>query len=234
MTKIKGSTVLVTGANGGLGQEFVKQALDRGADRVYAAARQPIAWADDRVRPLTLDITDPTSVEAAAEVATQASIVVNNAGILRKGDLLTAPMDEIREQMETNLFGTLAVTRAFAPALRRSRGALINVASVLSWLAIGKGYSVSKAALWAATNALRLELEPDGVQVVGAYLAFTDTPMNDGLPTTGMNDPADVVAAIYDGVEAGHHEVLADETTRGVRAALSSPLAHLYPQLASK
>jgi NAD(P)-dependent dehydrogenase (short-subunit alcohol dehydrogenase family) len=128
---------------------------------------------------------------------------------------------ELGHLLETNLFGPLLLTRAFALRLVAAKGAVINVASVLSWLAWAKGYSISKAALWSATEGLRLELEPQGVQVVGAYLAFTDTPMNDGLADRPMNDPADVVAAIYDGLRRGHGEVLADDTTRAVRAGLS-------------
>lgn len=228
MTEITGATVLVTGANGGLGTEFVAQALARGARRVYAAARRPHAWEDERVTTLTLDVTDPASVEAAATVADDVTVLINNAGILRRGDLLTSPVDAIRDQIETNLFGPLLMTRAFASTLIRHQGALVNVASVLSWLALGKGYSISKAALWSATNGLRLELAPQGVQVLGAYLATTDTPMNRTAGLSAENDPRDVVRAILDGLERGDDEVLADETTRSVRAALAHPVAALH------
>ncbi|MDI9892788.1 SDR family oxidoreductase [Microbacterium sp. IEGM 1404] len=221
MTEISDAVVLVTGANGGLGTEFVRQALAGGAKKVYAAARSPREWGDARVVPLVLDVTDESAIERAARDAADVDVLVNNAGILRQGDLVTGDVADIRAQLETNLFGPLLLTRAFAPRLVAAKGAVINVASVLSWLAWGKGYSISKAALWSATEGLRLELEPQGVQVVGAYLAFTDTPMNDGLTDQPLNDPADVVAAIYDGLRRGHGEVLADETTRAVRAGLS-------------
>ncbi|MCT9619975.1 MULTISPECIES: SDR family oxidoreductase [unclassified Curtobacterium] len=229
MTEITGAVVVVTGANGGLGQEFVRQLLDRGAATVYAAARTPRAQVDDRVVPMRLDVTDPASVRAAADAAPDATIVVNNAGVLRSGSLVDGDIAAVREQMETNFFGPVQVTRAFAPALRRAHGAVVNVASALSWLAIGNGYSASKAALWSATDSMRLDLAPDDVQVLGAYLAFTDTPMTPGdMP---KNDPADVVAAILDGVEAGAHEVLADDLTRAARSSLAAPVHERYDAL---
>ncbi|MBQ1023454.1 SDR family oxidoreductase [Micromonospora sp. C95] len=225
MTDIAGSTVLVTGANGGLGTEFVHQALTLGADRVYAAARTPKDWPDERVTPLRLDVNDADSIAAAADTASDTTILVNNAGILRHGELLTGAIEDIAAQLTTNLFGPLLMTRAFARHLVPAKGAVVNVASVLSWLPLGKGYSVSKAALWSATNGLRLELAPHGVQVVGAYLAYTDTPMTAGRESAGMNAPADVVDAIYQGLRDGASEVLADEITRSVRAGLSQPIA---------
>ncbi len=178
---------------------------------------------------MRLDVTDPASVRAAADAVPDATIVVNNAGVLRSGSLVDGDIAAVREQMETNFFGPVQVTRAFAPALRRAHGAVVNVASALSWLAIGNGYSASKAALWSATDSMRLDLAPDDVQVLGAYLAFTDTPMTPGdMP---KNDPADVVAAILDGVEAGAHEVLADDLTRAARSSLAAPVHERYDAL---
>jgi NAD(P)-dependent dehydrogenase (short-subunit alcohol dehydrogenase family) len=225
MTTIAGSVVLVTGANGGLGSEFVRQALALGAGRVYATARIPRDWHDDRVIPLHLDVTDPDSVEQLAQAAPDVNIVINNAGIARSGSLLDGPFDDARDQMETNFFGPLLVARAFAPALRARHGALVNISSVLAWYPVGEGYSTSKAALWSATNAMRVALAPAGVQVLGAYLAQTDTPMMSGRGVEDLNDPADVVRDIYAGLEAGVAEVLADELTVRVRASLSQPVA---------
>ena len=225
MTTIAGSVVLVTGANGGLGSEFVRQALALGAGRVYATARIPRDWHDDRVIPLHLDVTDPDSVEQLAQAAPDVNIVINNAGIARSGSLLDGPFDDARDQMETNFFGPLLVARAFAPALRARHGALVNISSVLAWYPVGEGYSTSKAALWSATNAMRIALAPAGVQVLGAYLAQTDTPMMSGRGVENLNDPADVVRDIYAGLEAGVAEVLADELTVRVRASLSQPVA---------
>ena len=234
MTSLSEAVVLVTGANGGLGAEFVKAAVERGAGRVYAAARNPREWGDERVVPLRLDVADPASIDRALDQAGDTTVLVNNAAIFPRGDLLTAPFEDIEATIETNLTGPIRLTRAFAPALRSAGGALVNVGSVLSWFAVGKAHSVSKAGLWMATNAFRLELAPDGVQVLGAYLGPTDTPMQAGSDPAGLNKPADVVAAVFDALEAGEDEVLVDEMTKKVRAALAQPVAALYPALASR
>jgi NAD(P)-dependent dehydrogenase (short-subunit alcohol dehydrogenase family) len=231
MTGLIGQTVLVTGANGGLGTEFVRQALERGATKVYAAARRPQDWDDARIVPLVLDVSDPDSVVRAAADAPDVTVVVNNAGLLRQGGLVDGDLEDIRVQLETNLVGPLLVTRAFAPALRAAQGALVNVASILSWLGGSGAYGVSKAGLWSATDSIRLELASDGVQVVGAYLGYTDTAMASGVDAP-KNTPAAVVTAVWDGVEHGEHEVLADEMTRSVRASLGAPVAERYAALA--
>jgi NAD(P)-dependent dehydrogenase (short-subunit alcohol dehydrogenase family) len=234
MTFVNDAAVLVTGANGGLGTEFVKGAVDRGARRVYARARNPTPWDEERVVPLQLDVTDPGSIDRVRDEAADTTILVNNAAIFPRGDLLTAPFDDITSTIEANLIGPIRLTRAFAPALRPARGALVNVGSVLSWLAAGKAHSVSKAGLWMATNAFRLELAPDGVQVLGAYPGPTDTPMQAGSETAWMNKPSEVAARVFDALEAGEDEVLTDQTTRRVHAALSQPVTALYPALASR
>jgi NAD(P)-dependent dehydrogenase (short-subunit alcohol dehydrogenase family) len=232
MTSLQDSVVLVTGANGGLGGEFVRQALARGASRVYATARTPQTWDDSRVTPIALDVTDAASIAAAAAIASDTTIVINNAGATAPGSILDAPMDSVRGLFETNVFGPLEVARAFAPVLAANGGgALIDIHSALSWLARGGVYSATKAAFWSVTNSLRLELAVQGTQVVGAHLGYTDTPMTRNV-TAEKADPADIVAAIYDGLEAGEHEVLADETSRQVKSALSAPLTALYPELA--
>ncbi|MGW0035463.1 SDR family oxidoreductase [Gordonia sp. NPDC003376] len=229
MTSLQDSVVLVTGANGGLGTHFVHQALDRGATRVYAAARRPMQWEDNRVVPLRLDVTDPESVAAAAASAPDVTIVINNAGI-SNGAGVTGDLDDLRAMFETNFFGALTVTDAFSPALRAHGGTLLNVLSVLSWIGIGDGYSASKAALWSATNTLRLILSRQGVHVAALHLGYTDTPMTVGVDAP-KNDPADVVRTAYDGVEAGDAEILADEISRRVKAGLAAPIETLYPQL---
>ncbi|MEN0103754.1 MAG: SDR family oxidoreductase [Curtobacterium sp.] len=231
MTGLNGQIVLVTGANGGLGTEFVRQALERGATKVYAAARRPRDWEDARIVPLVLDVADEASVTRAAAEASDVTVVVNNAGLLRAGGLVDGPLDDIRAQIETNLIGPLLVTRAFAPLLRAAHGTVVNVASILSWLAGSGAYGVSKAGLWSATDSTRLELASDGVQVVGAYLGYTDTPMTDGVDAP-KNTPEEVVTAVFDGVESGEHEVLADELTRTVRASLGAPVSERYTTLA--
>jgi len=234
MTTLNNATVLVTGANGGLGTEFVNAALARGASKVYATARNPKAWGDDRVAPLQLDLADPDSIARAADLAGDTTILVNNAAVFPRGDLLTAPIQELTATIETNLLGPIRLTRALAPALRSAQGALVNVGSVLSWFAVGKAHSVSKAGLWMATNVFRLELAPDGVQVLGVYPGPTDTPMQPGSDRSNMNHPADVVSAVYNALEAGEHELLVDEMTKNVHAALAQPVTALYPALAAK
>lgn len=228
---LNGGVVLVTGANGGLGTEFVRQALERGAITVYATARAPREWGDPRVVPLALDVTNPTSLTAAAATATDVSVVVNNAGAAN-GASVMGDSPGLRALFDVNFFGPLAVAEAFAPALAANGGgALLNVLSVLSWVGIGDGYSATKAALWSATNTQRLALAGNGTLVTALHLGYTDTPMTAGLDVE-KNDPADIVRLAYDGVESGDHEVLADEVSRRTRAALGGPLTALYPQLA--
>lgn len=232
--EINGSTVLVTGANGGLGGEFVRQALDRGASKVYATARTPREWNDPRVVSLALDVTDEASVAAAVAVAADVTIVINNAGVGGASSLLDASIDDVERVFATNVFGALRVAKEFAPVLGgHGGGALVDVHSVLSWLALAGGYSASKAAFWSITNSLRVELAPQGTLVVGAHLGYTDTPMTASLDVE-KNDAAEIVSLIWDAVEAGEHEVLADQVSRDVRSALSAPVAALYPQLASR
>jgi len=234
MTSLNDATVLVTGASGGLGTALVNAALEHGARRVYAAARHEAQRKDERVVPLQLDLTDPASIDRAASLAADTTILVNNAATFPRGDLLTAPFADITATIDTNLIGPVRLTRALAPSLRAARGALVNVNSVLSWLAVGKAHSVSKAALWMATNAFRLEFAPDGVQVLGVYPGPIDTPMQPGADRAGMSKPADVAAAIFAALEAGENELLVDDMTRQVHAALSQPVTALYPALAAK
>jgi NAD(P)-dependent dehydrogenase (short-subunit alcohol dehydrogenase family) len=238
---VEGSTVLVTGANGGLGTEFVHQAIDLGATKVYATARTPRDWANPQVVPLHLDVTDEASVAAAADAASDTTIVINNAGILRYTDrLLTDDMSDIRKMFETNFFGALNVARAFAPILgANGGGAFIDVHSVLSWIvadplqrSVGLGaYSASKSAFWSATNSMRLELIGQGTHVLGLHLGYTDTPMIAEV-TDQKEDPADIVRIAYAGLAAGQHEVLADKRSVLVKQALSGPIEGLYPLLA--
>lgn len=231
MTALKNAVVLVTGANGGLGRAFVAEALQRGAAKVYASARTPREWHDARVVPLVLDINSPESVAAAAEQATDTTVLINNAGISdSRQPVLSTPLDSVRSVFETNVFAQLAVTQAFAPVLARNGGGgVINVHSALSWLGVGT-YSATKAAFWSFSNALRVELLGQRTHLLGAHLGYTDTPMTAALDVR-KEDPRDIVAAIYDGLEAGEPEVLADETSRQVKQALSGPLPTLYPQL---
>ncbi|BBH17753.1 short-chain dehydrogenase [Nocardioides baekrokdamisoli] len=228
--KLKDAVVLVTGANGGLGTEFVRQALERGATKVYATARNPQTWEDPRIIRLALDVTDPASVAEAAAVAHDVTVVINNAGAAN-GATVIGDSAPLRELFDVNFFGPLAVAGAFAPTLARNGGgALLNVLSVLSWIGVGDGYSATKAALWSATNTQRIALAPAGTLVTSLHLGYTDTPMTAGLDVD-KNDPADVVRQAYDGIESGAYEVLADELSGQVKAGLAGPIEGLYPQL---
>lgn len=233
MVALDGAVVLVTGANGGLGREFVAQALARGAAKVYATARTPRDWNDERIVPLALDVTDEASLAAAVGAASDTTIVLNNAGVSGGGSLLQSDLAEIRRVFETNLFGAVAVAKEFAPVLRANGGgALVDVHSVLSWIALAGAYSASKAAFWSVTNSLRLELAPSGTQVVGVHLGYADTPMTADVDAA-KSDPADIVRFVFDGVEAGEVEILADQISRDVKGGLSAHVTALYPQLAA-
>jgi NAD(P)-dependent dehydrogenase (short-subunit alcohol dehydrogenase family) len=182
--------------------------------------------------PLTLDINDPASVAAAAAAARDVTVLVNNAGALPAGaSILELSEAELREGMETNFFGPVLMAKAFAPALTtHPTSVIIDVHSVASWYAFGGVYSASKAALWSATNSIRLELAPKGVHVVGVHMGYVDTAMAEHADGPKML-PADLVRTVYDAVEAEQYEVIADEITAGVKAALSQPVEALYPQL---
>ena len=225
MTSLDGQTVLVTGANRGMGREYVTQLLDRGVAKVYAAARdaRSIDATGPRIVPLQLDVTDATSVAEAGAAASDVSVLINNAGISRGTSVLDADTSKLREELETNLFGPLAMTSTFADRIAERSGAIVNVASVLAWLPVGASCGVSKAAMWSATDSTRIELAPRGVQVVGVYVGLVDTDMAKftDLP---KSHPADVIRQVLDGIESGAEEILAEELTRKVRARLGKPI----------
>jgi NAD(P)-dependent dehydrogenase (short-subunit alcohol dehydrogenase family) len=216
-------TALVTGANRGLGRRFATELVARGA-KVYAAARRPETIDIPGVVPVALDITDPDSVRRAAEVAADVNILVNNAGVSTQSDLLSGHIADIRLEMDTHYFGTLGVTRAFAPVIEANGGgAILNVLSVLSWVHAGKfgAYSAAKAAGWAMTDALREQLAPRGIHVAALHVGFMDTDMAEFVPAHQKTDPSVVAAQALDGLFAGEPEILADELTRTVKAQLS-------------
>jgi NAD(P)-dependent dehydrogenase (short-subunit alcohol dehydrogenase family) len=225
VTSLADQTVLVTGANRGMGRHYVRQLLDRGVAKVYAAARDPrtVEAVDPRVVPLALDVTDPASVAAAAQAAPDVSVLINNAGIARLTSVLDPDTTALREQLETNLLGPLALVAAFADRIAERSGAVVNVSSVLAWLPVGASYGVSKAALWSATDSMRTELAPRGVQVVGVHVGLVDTDMG-AFADAPKSDPADVVRQVLDGIESGAQEVLADQVTRDARRQLGTPL----------
>ncbi|MDQ0576845.1 NAD(P)-dependent dehydrogenase (short-subunit alcohol dehydrogenase family) [Agromyces albus] len=232
MPSLNGAVVLITGANGGIGTHFVHEALARGAHKVYATARNPRAWDDERIVPLTLDVTDPASIQAAVAAAGDVTVLINNAGANPSTPgILTHTDEEIRNNVETNFLGPLFLARAFAPILSaRDESVIIDIHSALSWYAVAGIYSATKAALWSATNSLRLELAPEGVHVVGVHVGWVDTAMA-AHTSDPKTDPADLVRTVLDAVEAGEYEVLADGTSVQIKAALSGPVEALYPEL---
>jgi NAD(P)-dependent dehydrogenase (short-subunit alcohol dehydrogenase family) len=233
--ELANSTALVTGANRGLGRHFAQQLLARGAAKVYATARDPQAIDLPGVEVLALDITDPASVAAAAAAAPDVDLLINNAGVSTYQNLVDGDLDRIRLELETQFFGTLAMVRAFAPVLAANGGgAILNVLSRMSWTtAVGAtSYAAAKAAQWSLTNGIRLELAPQGTLVTGVALSATDTDMMAGWDIP-KNDPADVVVAALEGVEAGRLEVIADAHTAEAKADLARDPADVFAELLS-
>lgn len=228
------TTALVTGANRGLGLEFARELLARGA-KVYAGARNPDSITLDGVVPLRIDTTDPASVADAAASAPDVTLLINNAGISRDVDLLHGDLADARAELETNYLGPLQVIRAFAPVVEANGGgAVLNVLSVLSWLSSPStgGYSASKAAAWSMTNAVRPELQTRGITVTALHVGLMATDMAAGFDQP-KSDPAAVARLALDGVAAGAYEVLADDLSRDVQAGLAGGVTALYPGLAA-
>jgi len=229
MVSTEGSVAVVTGGNRGLGKAIVEELLKRGATKVYATAREPKPHQDldPRVVSIALDVTDPDSVAALAAVAQDATIVINNAGTKGAERLLSSHADDIRAVFETNYFGAVRIAQAFAPILGdNGGGALVDIHSVLSWVSGSGAYGDSKAAIWSATNSLRMELEQQQTLVTGVHVAYMDTDMFADVEAP-KNDPRQVARDILDGVERGDTEILADDITRHFKSALAGPIEAL-------
>jgi NAD(P)-dependent dehydrogenase (short-subunit alcohol dehydrogenase family) len=241
-TPLDGTVALVSGANRGIGAAFVSGLLAAGAKRVYAAARDPqtlqaLAQGDAQVVPITLDITDDLSVQAAAARLSDVDLVVNNAGVLLSGRLLAAAdLAAARQEMEVNYFGLLRMSRAFAPILAANGGGtLINVLSILARMAspAGGGYSASKAAALSLTQAVRAELQAQGTRVIGVLPGFVDTAMAEGV-TAPKIQPSEVVRATLDALLTDQDEVYPGEQASQIAAwLLQDPKAveRLFAQL---
>jgi len=225
--KIRDAVVLVTGANRGIGLAFVREALARGAKTVYAAVRRPEEMQEPGVTAVRLDVTNPEEALRLGAELTDVTTVINNAGILEVGGPLDADgLTSFRRHMETNVFGVLNVSHAFAPSLVKHGGGMINVVSAGSWLAnpaVGN-YAASKAAMWGLTNNLRCVLEPRGVTVTALHMSYVDTDMVRQLDVPKAS-PAAVAVAAFDGLEAGAREVLFDGFSRQIKAGLSAETA---------
>ncbi|UJW82111.1 SDR family oxidoreductase [Hydrogenophaga sp. SL48] len=230
---IQNAVVLITGANRGIGLAFARELLARGARKVYAAARDPATVTLPGVQALRLDVTQPEQIAAAAQLATDVTLVINNAGIAQPGGFLSPDSDAVtRRIFETNFFGVLNVSQGFAPVLKANGGgALLNVLSVASWVNGGElaAYSASKSAAWSLTNALRHELAAQKTQVLGLHMAYVDTDLTRGFEVP-KSSAETIVQRALDGLEAGADEVLADVLTEQVRQGLTAARPVYLPQ----
>lgn len=227
------STALVTGANRGFGRHLATQLVARGAT-VYAASRKLESVDIPGAIPIQLDITDPVSVAAAAAIAQDVTLLINNAGIGTGASLLTGDLADIRLEFDTHLFGTLDVTRAFVPVIEANGGgAILNVLSVLSWITFPHlgGYSAAKSAEWSMTNALRAELAPKNIRVSGLHVGYMDTDLTAGVDGP-KSDPAEIAVLTLDALAAGSPEIVADDLSKQVQGGLAGGVAALYPTFA--
>jgi NAD(P)-dependent dehydrogenase (short-subunit alcohol dehydrogenase family) len=231
--KIENAVVLVTGANRGIGLSFTRELLARGARKVYAGARDPATVTQTGVQSLRLDVTRSDDVAAAAALASDVTLVINNAGIAQAGGFVASDSEEVaRRIFETNFFGLLRVSKAFAPALKANGGgALLNVLSIASWVNGGElaAYSASKSAAWSLTNALRNELAVQKTQVLGLHMAYVDTDLTRGFDVP-KSSSEEIVKRALDGLESGLDEVLADELTLQVKRGMTAARPSYLPQ----
>jgi NAD(P)-dependent dehydrogenase (short-subunit alcohol dehydrogenase family) len=223
--QVKDAVVFITGANRGLGQSFVRAAQAAGARKIYAAARDPVSITLDGVTKVKLDVTHTADIATLAKDYPDVTLLVNNAGISRGATILSPGAAEAaRAELETNFFGPLALSQAFAPVLKANGGgAIVNVLSVLSWVALPSSatYSASKSAAWSLTNALREALRPQGTQVLGLHVGFMETDMTQRIPGPKLN-PDTVARETLAAVAAGQEEYLADELSRNVKQGLAA------------
>jgi NAD(P)-dependent dehydrogenase (short-subunit alcohol dehydrogenase family) len=237
---VANKTVLITGANRGIGRALVHEALRRGANRVYAGTRSPMPNPDQRVTPLTLDVTSVSEIERTAREIETLDILINNAGVAIYDDL--THLDAIEQHLAVNLFGLLKVTRAFLPLLKRSQGAIVNNLSLaaLAALPVVPGYSISKAAAFNMTQSLRALLAADDVTVHAVLLGPIDTDMSRGLEIP-KSSPESAAVGIFDGLEKGEEDIfpdaasqpLADAWRAGVAKTLERQFSAFVPESAA-
>jgi len=222
----KDAVVLITGANRGLGKALAQAALAAGARKVYAGARNPAAVTLAGVTPIKIDVTNAADIAAAVQAIPDLTILINNAGIF-SGSSVAGPeaLASVRAELDTNFYGPMSLSLAFAPTLQRNGGgAIVNILSALSWITIPSSgtYSISKAAAWALTNGLRADLHAQNTQVLAAHMGYMDTDMTGGVDAP-KSAPADIAHAIVTALEAGEDEVLTDDTARQVKQGFTIP-----------
>jgi NAD(P)-dependent dehydrogenase (short-subunit alcohol dehydrogenase family) len=228
---IAGKTVLVTGANRGIGQALAEEALRRGAKRVYAGTRQPFSHPDERITPLTLDVTSPAQIQAAASQVESLDILINNAGIALYDDL--SDRSVLQQHLDVNLFGTYGVTQAFLPLLARSQGAIVNNVSMMAHapFPVTPAYAISKAAAFNMTQSLRALLAGRGVRVHAVLTGPTDTDMTRGFDIPKAS-PQAVAQAIFDGVDNGEEDIFPDPMSQTMadswRGSVAKAFEHEY------
>lgn len=233
--QLDNAVVLVTGANRGIGAAFVEELKQRGAAKIYAASRRASSVDLDGVEPIQLDVTDPARIQEVAAQASDVQVLINNAGISTGTSLVSGGVAEIRREMDTNFFGPLLLTQAFAPILKANGGgAIVNIVSALSWFtAPGAGaYAASKTAAWSLTDSARLELASQGTHVVGVHMGLVDTDMAAAMEAPKIS-PTALAAAALDAVESGLDEVLADDWAKFVKSGLTLGPSERYAQLFS-
>ncbi len=238
---IANKSVLITGANRGIGQALVNEAVRRGAKRVYAGTRAEWPHADTRVMPLRLDVTNVAEIEQAAGKVDALDVLINNAGIAIYDDL--SNLEVIEQHLAVNLFGVLRVTRAFLPLLKHSQGAIVNNLSLvgLAPLPVIPGYSISKAAAFSMTQSLRALLAGQGVTVHAVVLGPVDTDMNRGFDIPKAS-PESAARNIFDGLDKGEEDIFPDPASlsiaegwrTGIAKALERQFAAFLPQSAAK
>jgi NAD(P)-dependent dehydrogenase (short-subunit alcohol dehydrogenase family) len=235
--KVGGSVALVTGGNRGLGASFCAALLERGAAKVYAGVRDVSTVTAPGVEAVPLDVTSQADIDAAVARCGDVTLLINSAGISTGSSVFADDARaQLQRQFDTNVFGPFATSRAFAPVLAANGGgAIINVLSVVSWFASPNAplYSAAKSAVWSLTNSLRLELLGQHTQVVSVHVGMIDTDMTAGI-VGPKSSPDEVARRVLDALEAGQSEVLVDDVSRRVKAALSQELHVLYPSIAGR
>jgi NAD(P)-dependent dehydrogenase (short-subunit alcohol dehydrogenase family) len=230
--KISEQVAFVTGANRGFGRHLALELLSRGA-KVYAGARNPESIDIPGVIPVKLDITNPQEIDAAAMVAKDVTLLINNAGSSTGAALIDGDLDKIHLEFNTHFFGTLSMVRTFAPILTNNGGGtILNILSALSWASSGTvgAYTAAKAAEWALTNDLRLNLYPQNVRVAGLHVGFMETDMTSSLEVPKSN-PEDIAKIAIDGIESDSFEIVADDVSRKIQRNFAGGVSAIYPHL---